>query len=209
MTSNLAGTEPPLPIGNRSFPLPATRAASHDLHQTPRSWPRQTFNLTPSAPAGSQDVSEPALKRQKIGDPDTDSIGKASGTLPSILDTIYAANYKSALLNNNANHSPHNVSENNEEQQCSLFPTRPSRTAQPGGHQQGRALAIERANARDLVPVKPYVSESPSSAPQFHKASEWPLCCPLCLMRKHVYLAVTLRTSRLFPVDRTSRGGFP
>ena len=178
MTSNLASTEPPLPIGNRSFPLPATRAAFNDLHQTPRSWPRQTFNLTPSAPASFQDASEPALKRQKIGDPDTDTFGKATGTLPNILDNTHAANYKST---NSADQLPDKVSENNEEQPCSLFPTRPGRTAQPSGHQQGRALAIERANARDLVPVKPYVPESPSSAPQIHEASECPPCCPCAL----------------------------
>ena len=181
MTSNLTGTELPLPIGNRSFPLPTTRTASHEFYQTPRSWPRQTFNLTPSAPASSQDASEPALKRQKLGDPDAGSIGTASAALPSVLDTTYATNNKSALLTSNADCLPDNISENKEGQQFSLFPTRPGRTAQPGGHQQGRALAIERANARDLVPVKPYVPESPSSAPQFHEASEWPLIAPCAL----------------------------
>ena len=59
-----------------------------------------------------------------------------------------------------------------KEQRSSLFPTRPVKFAQPGCHQQGRALAIERATARDLVPVRPYVPEPPTCAPRFHKAGK-------------------------------------
>ena len=182
MTSNLVGIEPPLPTGSRSFPLPISRTASHDLQHTPRSWPRQTFNPTPSAPTSSQDASEPAFKRQKIGDSDTDVIGRTSGTIISISDSSNATSNKGALLINGAGCFPDRTS-GDKESQSSLFPFRPRKTARPGGHQQGRALAIERANARDVVPVKPYVPESPSSAPRFHKAGKCPsLCVQACVL---------------------------
>lgn len=170
MTSNLAGIEPPFLTGNRSFPLPPSRTASHDHQHTPRSWPRQTCNSAPNAPASSQDASEPALKRQKIRDADTSLIGE---TLPSFLDTSHVTNNKAALLANSADSLPDSVNVERK-QQSPLFPIRPGKTAQPGGHQQGRALAIERANARDVVPVKPYVPEPPSFAPRFHKVGKHP-----------------------------------
>lgn len=169
MTSNLAGIEPPLPTGNRSFPLPPSRTASHDLQQTPRSWPRQTFNPTPNAPPSSQDASEPAFKRQKTGVSATDSIGKTTGSSRSGLDISNAKNNKGALLGNSADSLPERESAE-KEQQPSLFPIRSCRIPQPSGNQQGRALAIERATARDVVQVKPYVPEPPSFAPRFHQA---------------------------------------
>lgn len=176
MTSNLAGTEPPLPTGNRSFALPPSRTASHDLQQTPRSWPRQTYNPTPNAPASSQDASEPAFKRQKIGVPATDSIGKTTGTLRNVLDVSNATSNKGALFGNSASSLPERESAE-KEQQPSLFPIRSSRTLQSGGIQQGSALAIDRATARDAVQVKPYVPEPPSFAPRFHQAGK----CQLAL----------------------------
>ncbi|KAF6237053.1 hypothetical protein HO173_004932 [Letharia columbiana] len=169
MTSNLAGIEPPLLTGNRSFQLPPTRTASHDLQQTSRTWPRQTFNPTPNAPPSSQDASEPASKRQKTGDPATESIGKTSGILRSVLDISTAISEKGRPLIKSADFLPGKESAD-KEQQPSLFPTRPGKNPQRGGNQQGRALAIERATARDVVPVKPYVPEPPSFAPRFHKA---------------------------------------
>lgn len=169
MTSNLAAIEPPLPTGNRSFPLPPSRTASYDLQQTPRSWPRQTFNPTPNAPAISHDTSEPAFKRQKIGDPATILTGKTSATSRSVLDNSNAPSNRGALLTNSAGSLPENKNAE-KDQQPSLFPPRPNKIPQPGGNQQGRALAIERASARDVVPVKPYVPEPPSFAPRFHKS---------------------------------------
>lgn len=171
MSSNLPGIEPPLPTGNRSFPLPPTRAASHDLQQTPRSWPRQTFNSTPNAPASSQDASEPAFKRQKIGDSVTDPIGKTSGTLRSLSDFSNATSNRGAILISSAD--PLEERERAEkEQQPSLFPIRPGKIPQADGNQQSRALAIERAAAKDVVPVKPYIPEPPSFAPRFHRAGK-------------------------------------
>lgn len=167
--------------GHRSFPLPPNRAASHDLQQAPRSWPRQIFNSTPNAPASSQDTSEPAFKRQKIGDPATDPIGRTSGALRSLSDVSNATSNKGALLISSVD-----LLEESEladkEQQSSLFPIRPSKLPQSGGTQQSRALAIERATARDVVPVKPYVPEPPSFAPRFHRAGK-----RLSLLRKLVY----------------------
>ena len=177
MTSNLAGIEPPLPTGNRSFPLPPTRTASHDHQHTPRSWPRQTFNPASSAPASSREASEPALKRQKIRDPATDLIGSTSGSFRSVSELSTAISNQGALLINNADSFPDKESAE-KEQQPSLFPIRPGKTPQPGGNQQGRALAIERATAKDVVPVKPYAPEPPSFAPQFHKAGK---CSSLCV----------------------------
>ena len=171
MTSNLASIEPPFPTGNRSFPLPSTRTASHDHHQTPRSWPRQSLNPTPNAPASSQDAFEPASKRQKIGDPDTNFIGLKSGTIPGILGVGSLTSNKGALIVTSASSLP-DKSNGDREQQSSRFPGRPGKTARHGSHQQGRALAMERANARDVVPIKPYVPEPPSSAPRFCKAGK-------------------------------------
>lgn len=176
MTSNLVGIEPPLPTGNRSFPLPPTRTASHDLLHTPRSWPRQTFNQTPNAPASSQDASEPAIKRQKIEDPAADLIGRTSGNFSSVLDLSTATSNKGALLINSADSLPDKEGAE-KEQQPSLFPIRPGKIHRTGGIQQGRALAIERASAKDVVPIKPYVPEPPSFAPRFHKAGKSPSCC--------------------------------
>ena len=201
MTGNLTSIEPPLPTGSRSFPLPSTRTASHDLQQTPRSWPRQSLNPNPNAPASSQDVFEPAPKRQKVGDPDTSFIGQTSGTIPGILDVGSATSNKSALLVTNASFLPDRAN-GNREQQFSRFPIRPGKTARHGSHQQGRALAIERASARDVVPIKPYVPEPPSSAPRFCKAGKHSLLLP-----KHIYLLTDLRASRLLPMDRQSRRG--
>ena len=172
MTSNLAGIEPPLPATNRSFPLPPTRSAFHDLQQTPRSLPRQTLNPTPHAPASSQDACEPAFKRQKIGHPDTDLNGKTSGTVPSILGISHATSNKGALLMNSTCTLPDRAS--GDKDQSSLFPIRPGTTSRAGGHQHVRALAVERAKARDVVPVKPYVPEPPSSAPRFRGAGKCP-----------------------------------
>lgn len=173
MTSNIAGKEPPLPNSNRSFPLPPTRTASHDLQQTPRSWPRQTLNPTPNAPASSQGASEPASKRQKTGDPDIDLNGKTGGTIPNISDSSHATTNKGALLMHSACTLPDRAS-GDKEQQSSLLPIRPSTTIRAGGHQHGRALAIERAKARDVVPVKPYVPEPPAPAPRFRGAGKCP-----------------------------------
>lgn len=170
MTSNPADIEPPLPSANRSFPLAPTRTTSHDLQQTPRSWPRQTFNPTLNAPASSQDNSEPAFKRQKIAGPDTTVTKKTSAT-----DTSDATNNKCAFLVSNAAALPDRTSGDGEQQYAS-YPIRPGRITQPGGHRQGRALAMERAMAKDFVPTKPYVPEPPSFAPRFYKAgkSPWP-----------------------------------
>ena len=201
MTSNLASIEPPLHTGNRSFPLPSTRTASHDLQQTPRSWPRQSLNPTPNAPASSQDAFEPAPKRQKIGDPDTNSIGQASGAIPGILDVGSATSSKGALLVTSASSLPDRAN-GDREQQPSQFPIRPGKTARHGSHQQSRALAMERANTRDVVPIKPYVPEPPSSAPRFCKAGKYSLLLP-----KHIDLLTNLRASRLLPMDRQSRRG--
>ena len=171
MTSNPTLIEPPLATGNRSFPLPPTRTASHDLQRTPRSWPRHTFNPTPNAPASSQSASEPTVKRQKIGDLDTDMNGKTSGPIPSGLDITHATSNKSVLLADSACSLPDRAG-GEKEQQYPLFPIRPGKTFRPAVHQQGRALAMERANARDVVPIKPYVSEPPSSAPRFHRTGK-------------------------------------
>ena len=204
MTSNPALSEPPLATGNRSFPLPPTRTASQDLQQTPRSWPRHTFNTTPNAPASSQNASEPVVKRQKIGDPGTDLDGKPSGAVPSGLDITHATSNKSLLFADSACSLPDRAS-GEKEQQYPLFPIRPGKTFRPAVHQQGRALAMERANARDVVPVKPYVPEPPSSAPRFHKTGK----CPSLFFRKDACLLKNLRASRLLPVDRESRRGCP
>ena len=201
MTSNLASIEPPLPTGNRSFPLPSTRTASHDLQQTPRSWPRQSLNPTPNAPASSQDAFEPASKRQRIGDPDTNFIGRTSGTTPGILDVGNATSNKGALLVTSASSFPDRAN-GDREQHFSRFPIRPGKTAQHGSHQQGRALAMERASARDVVPIKHYTPEPPSSAPRFCKAGKYSLLLP-----KYRYLLTDLRASRLLPMDRQSRRG--
>ena len=173
MTSNSAGIVPPLSSGNRSFPLPPPRTASHDLQQTPRSWPRQMFNPNPIAPANFQEVSEPALKRQKVGDCALDVIEKTNGTLQGVLDIGNAtSNNKGGPLvksTGSLRSLPEGeIAENG--QQSSLFPIRQNQIRQPVGVQQGRALAIERATARDAVPIKPYVPEPPSFAPRFHKA---------------------------------------
>lgn len=181
MTSNLTGIEPPLLTSNRSFPLPPTRTASHDLQHTPRSWPRQTFNPTPNAPASSQGASEPPFKRQKIGKPATDLIGKTGGTLRSVADTSSATSNKGAVINSADSLSEKESAE--KEQKPSLFPIRPSRFPQPGGNQQGRALAIERATARHIVQVKPYVPEPPSFAPRFHNAGKFSsICAKACIL---------------------------
>ena len=173
MTSNLAGIEPPLRTSNRSFPLPPTRAASHDLQQTPRSWPRQTFNSNPNAP---QDASEPAFKRQKIGDFATDLIGKPGGSLRSLSDLSNATSNKGAILICNADSLAERECAE-KEPQASLFPIRPGKIPQAGGNQSSRALAIERATARDVVPVKPYIPEPPPFAPRFHRAGKCPSLC--------------------------------
>ena len=195
MTSNLASIEPPLPTGNRSFPLPSTRTASHELQQTPRSWLRQSLNPTSNAPASSEDAFEPPPKRQKIGDSETNFIGQTSGTIPGILDVGRATSSKGALFVTSA-------SLPDREQQSSQFPTRPGKIARHGSHQQGRALAMERVNTRDVVPIKPYVPEPPSSAPRFCKAGKYSLLLP-----KHIYLLTDLRASGLLPMDRQSRRG--
>ena len=184
MTSNLAGIEPPLPTGNRSFPLPPTRIASHDLQQTPRSWPRQTLNPPPNAPASSQDASEPAFKRQKTGHPVTNLIRKTGGTLRSVSDISSTTSNKGALLINSAHSLPEKEGAE-KEQKPSLFPIRPGQFPQLGGCQQGRALAIERATARDVVPIKPYVPEPPSFAPRFHNAGKFPSFCTKACMFTH------------------------
>ncbi|CAD6589132.1 MAG: RNA polymerase II mediator complex subunit [Alectoria sarmentosa] len=194
MTSNLAGIEPPLPTCNRSFPLPPSRTASHDLQQTPRSWPRHAVNPTPNAPASSQDASEPAFKRQKIGDPATHLIGRTTGTLRSVLDISNATSNKCEFLIDGADFSPERESEG-KEQQPSLFPGRPSKIPKSGGNQQGRALAIERATARDVVPIKPHVPEPPSSAPRFHKAGN----CHLALCEAMYTYSQTLGPADFFP----------
>ena len=194
MTSNLAGIEPPLPTCNRSFPLPPSRTASHDLQQTPRSWPRHAVNPTPNAPASSQDASEPAFKRQKIGDPATHLIGRTTGTLRSVLDISNATSNKCEFLIDGADSSPERESEG-KEQQPSLFPGRPSKIPKSGGNQQGRALAIERATARDVVPIKPHVPEPPSSAPRFHKAGN----CHLALCEAMYTYSQTLGPADFFP----------
>lgn len=182
MTSNIAGKEPPLPTSNLSFPLPSTRTASHDLQQTPRSWPRPTLNPTPNAPASSQDAHEPVFKKQKTGDPDIDLNGRSGGTILSISDSSHATTNKGALLMNSACTLPDRAS-GDKEQQSSLFPIRPGTTIRAGGHQHGRALAIERAKARDLVPVKPYVPEPPASAPRFRGAGKCPaLFTKVCIL---------------------------
>lgn len=204
MTSNLTGIEPPLPTGNRSLPLPHSRTASHDFQQTPRSWPSQTFNQTPNAPTSSQDASEPAFKRQKIGDPATNAIGKTTGISRGLSDISNATSNEGALFINGADCLPERETAE-KEQQPSLFPIRPSRIPQSGGNNQGRALAIERATAREVVQVKPYVPETPSFAPRFHKAGK---CSSLCA-KAYIYLFVNPRASRLLPVDRTSRRGSP
>ena len=135
--------------------------------------------------------------------PDTDFIGKTNGMLPSSLDTSLATSNKGALLITGTDSFTDSMG-GDEEKQSSLFPIRPGRMAQPSGHQHGRALALERANARDVVPVKSYVPESPSFAPRFHNAGNVPH-----LLRKHVYLLTNRRGSRLFPLDRMSRRGCP
>ena len=170
MTSNSSGFEPPLPTGNRSFPLPPTRIVSHDLQQTPRSWPRQISNPTLNAPASSQDASEPPLKRQRIGEFDKDLTGKMSGGIANVLHTSHSAN-KKTLLVNSADSLSDSVDED-KDWQNSLVPIRPVRAGQFRGHQQGRALPLERANARDVVAVKPYVPEPPSFAPRLHDAGK-------------------------------------
>ena len=172
MTSNLADIEPPLPCANHSLPLPPTRTTSYDLQQTPRSWPRQTLNPTLNAPASSQDNSEPAFKRLKIANPDTTVTEKTCATLPDFLDTSDATNNKGALLSNTAA-LPDRTSGDSEQHSAS-YPVRPGRITQPGGHRQGRALAMERAMTKDVVPTKPYVPDPPSFAPRFYKAGKSP-----------------------------------
>ena len=169
MTSNLAAIEPPLSTSNCSFSSPPTRIGSHDLQQTPKSWPRQSVNLIPNAPARFQDTSEPALKRQKIGDSDTDLIGKTGGFVSSIVDNSHATKYK-ALVNSTDLLSDSINGE--QDPQTSLLPVRPGRTPQLRGHQQDHALALERANVKDIVPVKFYVPEPPSFVPKFHDAGK-------------------------------------
>ena len=184
MTRNRTGIEPPLPSGNCSFPLPITRIASHDLRQTPRSWPRQTFNPASNAAVSSQDLSEPAFKRQKIGDPATSSIGKTSEALRGVADLSNTTSNKAAFIKNGANFIPEREGAE-EEQQSSLFPIRPRKIPRAGGIQQGRALAIARATARDPVAVKPYVPEPPPFAPRFYKAGKCPsLCTKACILNQ-------------------------
>lgn len=201
---SIGGTDPPLPTSNRSFPLPPLRsAASHDLQQTPRSWPRQTSNSTLNVPASSQDASEPAFKRQKIGDSAIELIGKTSGTLRSLSEFSNATSNKAAILISSAD-SLEERERAEKEQQPYLFPIRPGKISQAGGNQQSRALAIERATAKDVVPVKPYIPEPPSFAPRFHRAGK-----RLSFLRSHLYLVAISRTGRLLPLDRMSRRGCP
>ena len=192
MTSNSA---PPLSSGNRSFPLPPPRTASHDLQQTPRSWPRQLFNPNPVAPVNFQEVSEPALKRQKIGDCAPDVIEKRNGSLQGILDTDNATiNKKSGPLVRFAGSLPEGEFAENR-QLSPLFPTRQSQIRQCAGVQQGRALAIERATAKDAVPIKPYVPEPPSFAPRFHKAG-W---CSIPRAKVYIHIHQPLGPADFFP----------
>ena len=175
-----------MPTKNRSFPLSSIRTASHDLQQTPRSWPRQSLNPTLSAPACSQDASEPAIKRQKIENSDTNLIARSGGTIPCVLDVGSATSNKGTVVVDRAWSLPDRAS-GDRVQQSAQFPIRPGKIAGHGGHQQGRALAMERANTRDLVPVKPYVPEPPSSAPRFSRASQCPsLVAKACTLTHRV-----------------------
>lgn len=169
MTSNLTGIGPSLPPGNRTFPVPPSRAASQTFQQTPRSWPRQIYTQA-IGPITSRDASEPAFKRQKLEDAGKNSEGVASGDIagpspqqaPSIRGGGFAA-YKPDSSHNETNSHVH---------QSPLFPLRPGKDSQAGGVPKSRPLAFERAARRDAVPVKPYVPEPPSIAPRFHKAGK-------------------------------------
>lgn len=166
MTSNLTGNGPPLPPGNRNFPLPPSRAASQALQQTPRSWPRQTFTQT-NSPVVLRDTSEPAFKRQKLDDTENLVERVSSGNIASS-----APNQTSSIRGGAFAVSKTDTSRNERDAQACqspLLPLRPGRDPRLGGLQRGRPLAFERAARRDAVPVKPYVPEPPSIAPRLHK----------------------------------------
>lgn len=166
MTSNPTGNAPPLPPGNRSFPVPPSRPAPQAFQQTPRSWPRQTF-LQTNTPSMSRDFSEPALKRQKLEDTGRVIEPAGSGDLAKPVSSQIASHRGRgfAPFKTDTGHSEQRP----QSHQPPPFPLRPGRYLRPGGPQKCRPLAFERAARRDAVPVKPYIPKPPSLAPRLHK----------------------------------------
>lgn len=168
MTSNFKGIEPPLPAGNRLFPPPSLRAGPNNLQPPPRSYHRQTFCPNAKAPARvhHNEASEPPQKRQKL----ENTVGSQSKS------TADRDTPNPPIPNHNANSfeisNVDNTKKDPRSHQNPLFPFRPDRKSGSGTTLQGRALAIERAARKDVVPVKAYVPEPPSSAPRYHPAGE-------------------------------------
>lgn len=162
MTSTFKGIEPPLPTGSSSFTLhlPPDRTASQAVQLPPRSWPRQTSMPDPS----SGDNLEPPLKKPRLEDATGSRVsGAMAGRTPRPTAFTYTASRE---------HTP-SIEQNQKQSrdhQHSVFPLRPGVQESPGGIRHNRPLALVRATRKDAVPVKAYIPEPPSCAPQFHEA---------------------------------------
>lgn len=161
---------------------PQNRSLSQNYQQTPRSFPRQPANSLAEASTDGVNVAEPSFKRQKLEErQDAAAISGPNNSQKTLVqDGNLRVSSQHSLESGTVKEGPERVSEANVAPSLDrnvpashprvfpLFPSRPCIHSRKITKRR-EALAIERAAVKQIVQVKPYVPEVPSSAPQFQR----------------------------------------
>lgn len=154
------------------FGRSSTRPVTEVYHQPARSFPQQS--AIPSLPASTNGArnSEPASKRQKVEEhPSTvniqeprDNISKNPAQQASGLQTILSP----ADVTDNSQ-PPKNKNKATRATACPFLPVRPCHDLHRRGAKQKGTIETGKSSIRKEVQTKPYIPESPPSAPKYRK----------------------------------------
>ena len=179
MTSKTTSNQPPQ-TASSAFARPANPAALPALKQTPRSFPRQSLSEPDAIPATLSSAAEPLVKRQKLDNEPYQSRSEAH--------VKFAAPHYLRATTTSAEHAPDDKSKEGVLWQTTtassqsrtrvrrsgspLLPLRPGPKPANGGPSRANSSAAQRVVSRGSVQNKPYVVESPPSAPRFKHDGE-------------------------------------
>ena len=180
MTSNTSGNQW-LRTANPAFAKPVNTAAFPFCQQTPRSFPRETPYGSSPRTATSGKASQPAAKRQRLNDGvfKPDSEVSRQPPAPSFLQRINSStNHASSEHPEDSPQSQGNLARSNDKarrkgSRSPILPIRPAKRSRSRPLSNSAISTTERAASRGQVSTKPYVAESPSSAPRFKQKGEF------------------------------------
>lgn len=161
---------------------PQNRSLSQNYQKTPRSFPHQTTNDLSEASTDRLNGAEPSFKRQKLEErSNAAGVSAPNNSQENLMrDGILRFSTQHSLESPTIKEDPERVSEVNialpldqkiPASHARVFPLFPSR---PCNHsrkitKRRDILAIERAAVKQVVQVKPYISEAPPLAPQYQR----------------------------------------